>query len=159
MLDTAIRDWVLIPLSVVMVLIGVLRHFVSKLMRSSQPPDAKIVKEGYAVTSHPSICTYLFPHMCLCVCVCVGIRVVRTHEHTSYIVSSEVIFVCSFFSQNFRQVVVRARNLRSGANLIPPKSFRARRLYFSNEVCLYFVLNLMEILKVSCFDFEASLVY
>lgn len=47
-LDTAIRDWVLIPLSVVMVLIGVLRYFVSKLMHSSQTPDAKIVKEGYA---------------------------------------------------------------------------------------------------------------
>lgn len=46
-LDTAIRDWVLIPLSVVMVLIGVLRYFVSKLIRSSQTPDAKIVKEGY----------------------------------------------------------------------------------------------------------------
>lgn len=46
-LDTAIRDWVLIPLSVVMVLIGVLRYFVSKLMRSSQTLDAKIVKEGY----------------------------------------------------------------------------------------------------------------
>lgn len=46
-LDTAIRDWVLIPLSVVMVLIGVLRYFVAKLMHSSQTPDAKIVKEGY----------------------------------------------------------------------------------------------------------------
>ncbi|CAI8603276.1 unnamed protein product [Vicia faba] len=45
-LDTAIRDWVLIPLSVVMVLIGVLRHIVSKLMRSTQTPDAKIVREG-----------------------------------------------------------------------------------------------------------------
>ncbi|KAK6133249.1 hypothetical protein DH2020_033010 [Rehmannia glutinosa] len=45
-LDTAIRDWVLIPLSVVMVLIGVLRYFVSKLMRSDQVPDPKIVKEG-----------------------------------------------------------------------------------------------------------------
>lgn len=45
-LDTPIRDWVLIPLSVVMVLIGVLRYFVSKLMRSFQVPDPKIVKEG-----------------------------------------------------------------------------------------------------------------
>ena len=49
-LDTAIRDWVLIPLSVVMVLIGVLRYFVSKLMRSDQVPDLKIVKEGYLET-------------------------------------------------------------------------------------------------------------
>ncbi|KAK9155433.1 hypothetical protein Sjap_002913 [Stephania japonica] len=70
-LDTAIRDWVLIPLSVVMVLIGVLRHFVSKLMRSNQTLDAKMVKEG--------------------------------------------------------QVVVRARNLRAGANFIPLKSFRSRK--------------------------------
>ena len=48
-LDTAIRDWVLIPLSVVMVLIGVLRYFVSKLMRSSPTPDAKMVKEGLVI--------------------------------------------------------------------------------------------------------------
>ncbi|GJM98383.1 hypothetical protein PR202_ga15391 [Eleusine coracana subsp. coracana] len=51
-LDTAIRDWVLVPLSVVMVLIGVLRYFVSKLMRSpvpSTPPDPKHVKEGQVV--------------------------------------------------------------------------------------------------------------
>ncbi|KAL2475725.1 Protein of unknown function DUF106 [Abeliophyllum distichum] len=77
-LDTAIRDWVLIPLSVVMVLIGILRYFVSKLMRSSnQVPDPKMVKEG--------------------------------------------------------QVIIRARNLRAAANYIPAKSFRARRVYFSNE--------------------------
>ncbi|KAL4371788.1 hypothetical protein AHAS_Ahas06G0200800 [Arachis hypogaea] len=76
-LDTAIRDWVLIPLSVVMVLIGVLRYFVSKLMRSSQTPDVKIVKEG--------------------------------------------------------QMMLRARNLRAGANFIPAKAFRARKIYFCNE--------------------------
>ncbi|KAG1364250.1 putative ER membrane protein complex subunit 3 [Cocos nucifera] len=76
-LDTAIRDWVLVPLSVVMVLIGVLRYFVAKLMRSFQPPDRKVLKEG--------------------------------------------------------QVVLRARNLKAGANFIPAKSFRARRFYFTNE--------------------------
>jgi ER membrane protein complex subunit 3 len=46
-LDTAIKNWVLVPLSVVMVLIGVLRYFVSKLIRSSQNPDTKAIKEGY----------------------------------------------------------------------------------------------------------------
>ncbi|KAJ0017530.1 hypothetical protein Pint_09524 [Pistacia integerrima] len=30
-------------------------------------------------------------------------------------------------------VILRARNLRAGANFIPAKSFRARRVYFSNE--------------------------
>ncbi|XP_078443402.1 ER membrane protein complex subunit-like protein (Protein of unknown function DUF106, transmembrane) [Wolffia australiana] len=48
-LDTAIRDWVLIPLSVVMVLIGVLRFFVSKLMHSPQSPDQKVVKDGQVI--------------------------------------------------------------------------------------------------------------
>ncbi|KAL8128884.1 hypothetical protein V2J09_018039 [Rumex salicifolius] len=48
-LDTAIRDWVLIPLSIVMVLIGILRYFVSKLMQSYQSPDPKIVREGQLV--------------------------------------------------------------------------------------------------------------
>ncbi|KAL3627345.1 hypothetical protein CASFOL_028708 [Castilleja foliolosa] len=43
------HHWVLIPLSVVMVLIGVLRYFVSKLMRSDQVPDKKIVKEGQII--------------------------------------------------------------------------------------------------------------
>ncbi|KAF3327610.1 protein pob [Carex littledalei] len=76
-LDTAIRNWVLVPLSVVMVLIGILRYFVSKLTRSSQNPDAKAIKEG--------------------------------------------------------QAVIRARNLRSGSHLIPSKSFRSRRIYFTNE--------------------------
>ncbi|KAM2960830.1 hypothetical protein FF1_030478 [Malus domestica] len=76
-LDTTISDWVLIPLSMVMVLIGVLRYFVSKLMRSNQVPDAKIVKEG--------------------------------------------------------QLIIRARNLRVAANFIPPRSSRARQLYYNNE--------------------------
>eukprot|EP01018_Ginkgo_biloba_P006333 Gb_17172 [translate_table: standard] len=76
-LDTAIRNWVLVPLSLVMVLIGILRYFVSKLMRSSQLPDPKAVKEG--------------------------------------------------------QLVLRVRNLRAAANLIPARSFRARRTYYSNE--------------------------
>lgn len=65
-LDTAIRDWVLIPLSVVMVLIGVLRYFVSKLMRSpsaSTSPDPKLVREGSVLypSSLPKFPTDLFP--------------------------------------------------------------------------------------------------
>ncbi len=76
-LDTQIRDWVLVPLSVVMVLIGVLRHFVSRMMRTTQNPDMKALKEG--------------------------------------------------------QVVLRARYLRAGANLIPTKSFLMRKTYYTNE--------------------------
>eukprot|EP00252_Welwitschia_mirabilis_P012572 TRINITY_DN27714_c0_g1_i1.p1 TRINITY_DN27714_c0_g1~~TRINITY_DN27714_c0_g1_i1.p1 ORF type:complete len:249 (+),score=51.48 TRINITY_DN27714_c0_g1_i1:299-1045(+) len=77
-LDTAIRNWVLVPLSVVMVLIGILRHFVSKLLRSpSSSLDPKAVKEG--------------------------------------------------------QLIMRVRNLRAAAALIPGKSFRIRRTYYTNE--------------------------
>ncbi|KAG7546582.1 hypothetical protein ISN44_As12g019210 [Arabidopsis suecica] len=70
-----------------MVLIGILRYFVSKLLRSSPTLDAKMVKEG--------------------------------------------------------QVVIRARNLKADANFIPPKSFRARRFYFSNEVWFVFLSFLL----------------
>lgn len=48
-LDPQIRDWVLVPLTVVMILIGILRHFVAKLMRSEQSVDIKAVKEGQIV--------------------------------------------------------------------------------------------------------------
>lgn len=34
----------------------------------------------------------------------------------------------------YRQVIIRARNLRAAANFIPAKSFRARKHYYSNEV-------------------------
>ncbi|GJP66105.1 hypothetical protein CLOP_g23024, partial [Closterium sp. NIES-67] len=48
-LDPQIRDWVLVPLTVVMILIGVLRHFVAKLMRSDAKIDVKAIKEGQLV--------------------------------------------------------------------------------------------------------------
>lgn len=68
-LDTAIRDWVLIPLSVVMVLIGILRYFVSKLMRSSPSPDAKIVKEGSVLLTTMMMSSVLFADSILFCCV------------------------------------------------------------------------------------------
>ena len=40
----------------------------------------------------------------------------------------------SIFFLNLRQLIVRARNLRAAANYIPAKSFRARKVYFNNEV-------------------------
>ena len=42
----------------------------------------------------------------------------------------------AFLNLNCRQVIVRARNLRAAANFIPLKAFRARKAYFTNEVCL-----------------------
>ena len=110
-LDTAIRDWVLIPLSVVMVLIGILRYFVSKLMRSSPSPDAKIVKEG---SVSPSYLHDDDDDLSMC---CFG------------------VLIRFDFVLFYRQVIIRARNLKAGANFIPLRSFRTRRLYFSNEVC------------------------
>lgn len=153
-LDTAIRDWVLVPLSVVMVLIGVLRYFVSKLMRSpssSPSPDPKLVKEGYVLSStSPSLhlpapipsrsvprfarsersrsrnrtgiaqefsaCESVAYCCCCCSCLAVdGVADVR------------VLLLCS-------QVVIRARNLRTSAQFIPAKAFKARKSYYTNEV-------------------------
>jgi predicted Abi (CAAX) family protease len=39
-LDPQIRDWVLIPIVVVMFLVGVLRHFATKLVKSEPKTDA-----------------------------------------------------------------------------------------------------------------------
>lgn len=85
-LDGAIRDWVLIPLSVVMVLIGVLRYFVSKLMRSSQLPDAKILKEGSFF--FPPILIPKSLHLCirsnLSVCLLILSRVYLSFQTSDY---------------------------------------------------------------------------
>ena len=45
-LDPQIRDWVLVPLTVVMVLIGLFRHFLAKAMMSEPTVDAKAIRES-----------------------------------------------------------------------------------------------------------------
>ncbi|KAJ9076415.1 hypothetical protein DSO57_1026518 [Entomophthora muscae] len=49
-LDPAIRDWVLVPIMVVMVLVGVLRHQVTSILTSPPPrPTLKAVREAQAL--------------------------------------------------------------------------------------------------------------
>jgi len=43
-LDPAIREWVLIPIGIIMFLMGILRNNVTKMLRSETPPDRKQVK-------------------------------------------------------------------------------------------------------------------
>lgn len=45
-LDPKIRDWVLIPLVVVMFVIAILRHHVTKIIRSDKKADLKSIKEA-----------------------------------------------------------------------------------------------------------------
>jgi ER membrane protein complex subunit 3 len=48
-LDPQIRDWVLVPIMVVMVLIGVLRHYLTLLISSGgggKPQKAQKFREG-----------------------------------------------------------------------------------------------------------------
>jgi hypothetical protein len=44
-LDSGIRDWVLIPIMVIMILIGVLRHYVTLLMSKPKKPTLKAIRE------------------------------------------------------------------------------------------------------------------
>ena len=46
MLDPAIRDWVLIPIVIVMYLMGILRNNVSKVLRKDVPPDTALIKNN-----------------------------------------------------------------------------------------------------------------
>ncbi|KAI8801139.1 integral membrane protein DUF106-domain-containing protein [Cladochytrium replicatum] len=48
-LDPAIRDWVLFPIMIVMVLVGVLRHHATQLMSSMPKSDLKGVRETQAL--------------------------------------------------------------------------------------------------------------
>jgi len=45
-LDPAIRDWVLIPIVVIMFLVGILRNNVMKMMRKETPPNREQVKRN-----------------------------------------------------------------------------------------------------------------
>jgi hypothetical protein len=65
-LDMEIRGWVLSPLSMVMMLIGVLCYFVLKLMRSLASPssDLKTVKEGHMLLTFSfQFCPNLVPDL------------------------------------------------------------------------------------------------
>eukprot|EP00027_Filamoeba_sp_ATCC50430_P012616 CAMPEP_0168573772 /NCGR_PEP_ID=MMETSP0413-20121227/18716_1 /TAXON_ID=136452 /ORGANISM="Filamoeba nolandi, Strain NC-AS-23-1" /LENGTH=237 /DNA_ID=CAMNT_0008607051 /DNA_START=46 /DNA_END=756 /DNA_ORIENTATION=+ len=44
-LDPQIRDWVLIPIVVVMFMVAIFRHNITKLMRSDRKPELKSIKE------------------------------------------------------------------------------------------------------------------
>jgi len=47
-LDPALRDWVLIPIFIVMIMVGVLRHYATILLRSDpQTESLKAVREQY----------------------------------------------------------------------------------------------------------------
>lgn len=48
-LDADIRNWVLIPITLAMFLVGVLRHNVAKLLRSDAKVDLKTLREAQAV--------------------------------------------------------------------------------------------------------------
>merc|ERR1719291_1048438 len=45
-LDPAIRDWVLIPLVVIMFLVGILRNNVMKMLRKETPPSRDTIKQN-----------------------------------------------------------------------------------------------------------------
>ena len=44
MLDPAIRDWVLIPIVLIMFLMGILRNNVTKMLRKDVPPNVTQVR-------------------------------------------------------------------------------------------------------------------
>ncbi|KAI9104951.1 integral membrane protein DUF106-domain-containing protein [Phlyctochytrium arcticum] len=49
-LDPAIRDWVLIPIMLVMVLVGILRHHATQLLNSTPKSNIKAIRESAALS-------------------------------------------------------------------------------------------------------------
>jgi len=48
-LDPKIRDWVLLPILGVMFFVGILRHFVTKLLKTEKKVEMKVVQEGQSL--------------------------------------------------------------------------------------------------------------
>ena len=47
-LDPALRDWVLIPIFIVMIMVGILRHYATILLQSTPKSESlKFVREQY----------------------------------------------------------------------------------------------------------------
>jgi hypothetical protein len=44
-LDTQIRDWVLLPIFAVIFMAAIFRHYVSKLLKSDKKQDLKSIRE------------------------------------------------------------------------------------------------------------------
>jgi len=55
-LDSRIRDWVLVPVAVVMFVVPLLRMHLSRLLFSPKRPDPVELREQYVALSHPSEC-------------------------------------------------------------------------------------------------------
>ena len=52
-LDPALRDWVLLPIFVVMIMVGILRHYATELLKSSPKSESlKSIREKYPL-NHP----------------------------------------------------------------------------------------------------------
>jgi ER membrane protein complex subunit 3 len=45
-LDPAIRDWVLLPIMAVMLLVGIMRHYITLLLESPPKVTCKSIKEA-----------------------------------------------------------------------------------------------------------------
>ena len=77
-LDPAIRDWVLVPIVIIMFLMGLLRNNVMKLIKRETAPNLKQVttaktpqQDAVALIGPPRERKALRLCVCVCVCVCV----------------------------------------------------------------------------------------
>ena len=88
-LDAGIRVWVLLPITVAMFLVGVLRHLASKLLTSKPaPPRGETqlaqLKEAQAVMRaqvRPSLSERLSLSFALCMCMCMCVRRRNTEKY------------------------------------------------------------------------------
>ena len=54
-LDPALRDWVLLPIFVVMIMVGILRHYATLLLQSTPKPEPlKSIREQYSPSRPPN---------------------------------------------------------------------------------------------------------
>jgi ER membrane protein complex subunit 3 len=105
-LDSAIRDWVLIPIAVVMFFVPILRANLTRLMATAPPPPDR---------------TELFELYCLSV----SLSLPHRHSHPLPLMAR-----CDALH---RQVVAKSQILRANSSVLSAASFAARREYLVNK--------------------------
>lgn len=114
LLDPAIRDWVLVPIVVVMFLVAITRHFVTKMLSAHAPVKAQNIHEVDAIVylntrnsgAEAEWGSKLAPH----IKKPTDMKVLRRNS-----------------------LLGRARRLRGAANLLPASSWQMRAVFLGDK--------------------------
>ena len=104
LLDSSIRDWVVIPIFFIIIVVGIGRHYVGELIKSTPKVKSSDIDEIRYVLSY-----YLY-HMSVLCCV---LFTLISYIHYAY---------------RYKQILMQGQRLRQNGHFINNKAFNTRKL-------------------------------